>query len=301
MAVMRALLGSLLAFQVAVRAEESVALEQKWGWSDLDSLKDQVKESVDANSGSLDDVKDMVKKRAGSLTDGIAGYKQAAKEYADALQDSSFAKAVAATGICERLPKAEERSAPEIEEEAPESMGELSEDPGEDPEACEAAADQVTAEQIKSQLKEGETGGVVDKFMKLVVQRSSASLCEGKSGVGDWLKENSGLRKTDPEKYKEELKKQLQGKVGPVLSTYTSKLCPGSEEQEEQRLFALGSGPVATAVKRKGAAVAGLLAIVAVASLSLSTMVVRRATRGEGAQELQQLMSDDAVESGLEL
>jgi len=289
MAVVRSLIVSgFLALQASVLAEGSSLsggqppLEQKWdwSWSDLADLKQQVKDGM--------------KEQTEQLTESIDDYKQSAKDYAEALKDSTFKQALKSAGICQFAKKAEVESAPVIEQEIPEPLAKTEQDPVETPEACEAVADKVTAEEIKSQLKSGETGEVVDKFMKLVVQQSSGALCEGENGIKGWLQENAGLKESDPDQYKQELKKQLKGKVGPILGDYTSKLCPA----EEERLFELGSGPLAV-LKGKARGAGGLLALLSVAMFGLGALALRRRACRARREELQRLAPGDGDIEGI--
>mmetsp|Transcript_15040 Transcript_15040/g.45014 ORF Transcript_15040/g.45014 Transcript_15040/m.45014 type:complete len:298 (+) Transcript_15040:81-974(+) len=295
---MRTLSATLLALQAVPLAGasswdvEQLPLSQKWSWSDLDSLKEQVKDGISQHRQRW--------------TEGIEDYKQSVKDYGEALRDNAFKRAVQATGICDRLPRAQEESAGEIEEQLPEDMTEMEEDAGENSQACEAVADEVTAEELQSRLEEGQTGDILNRFMKLITDRSSAALCEGQTGVKDWLDENSGLKDTDPEKYKEELRKQLRGRMNPILQRYSSQFCEDEEEggdEEEgadaQRLFVTGSRPLVAAGGRGLGVAVPAMALFGVALLGLGAFAVRRSTRRPQAQELEPLAPEEVPEGGV--
>lgn len=296
---MRSLSAALLVFQAALLAgaspgeAEQLLVNQKWSWSDLDALKEQVKQGIHEQSNRL--------------TEGIKSYRESAEDYAKALRDDAFRAAVQASGVCNHLPALEEESGPEIEEEVAEDLGDMEQDPSEDEKACEAVADDVTAQELASRLQQGETSGVVDRFMTLITDRSSAALCQGENGIKDWLRENASLRDTDPEKYKEQLKERLRGRMGPVLQRYSDMLCKDDDEEEDddddeddtERLFAVGARPLASVRGLGLGKAAPAAAVFGLALLGLGVVAVRRSTRGPQPQELEPLALEEVSEGGL--
>jgi len=261
------------------QAQLKSQMQQKWGWSDLEDLQKQVKDGVNEHTHGW--------------TDGIASYRESVNQYTDALKDASFTKAVQALGVCKYLPKAEEQSSDDIEEVLPSELSGVEETEADDGNACEAVADQVTAEELKGQLEQGNLGGeIMDKFMKLIVQRSSAALCEGENGIKSWMDKNAHLKTTDPEEYKEQLKKQLKGRLNPVMSEYTSQFCPESES-EGTRLFSQGR---LAAIGLGGQGSMVLIAVCAVMMASIAGLMIRRMAYQPRAQDLEACAEEQVLE-----
>lgn len=267
--MVRRVAGLLLLAAGTFASDSPVAdIQQKfnWPWNDTPSWKDLV---------------DKAKEKKNSVMSGIDDYKKSAKDYANAAKDNAFKKAVAATGICEVLPQAESDSSSDIEDQL---ATDLSEEKGGgtsvDSKECEATADAAAAENLDETLKK-DYGAIADKLMKILISRTSGSLCEGDQGVREWLKKNSGLRDTDPQKYKEELKKKLKGKVGKTLGKYTKVFCPA----EESRLFTIRDGPLFSSAT--GAGVGSLMVLVVLGSLAVgfAVVAVRRVARQPTPQE----------------
>lgn len=267
--MVRRVAGLLLLAAGTFASDSPVAdIQQKfnWPWNDTPSWKDLV---------------DKAKEKKNTVMSGIDDYKKSAKDYANAAKDNAFKKAVAATGICEVLPQAESDSSSDIEDQL---ATDLSEEKGGgtsvDSKECEATADAAAAENLDETLKK-DYGAIADKLMKILISRTSGSLCEGDQGVREWLKKNSGLRDTDPQKYKEELKKKLKGKVGKTLGKYTKVFCPA----EESRLFTIRDGPLFSSAT--GAGVGSLMVLVVLGSLAVgfAVVAVRRVARQPTPQE----------------
>jgi len=266
--MVRRVAGLLLLAAGTFASDSPVAdIQQKfnWPWNDTPSWKDLV---------------DKAKEKKNSVMSGIDDYKKSAKDYANAAKDNAFKKAVAATGICEVLPQAESDSSSDIEDQLATDLSEEKGGPSVDSEECEATADAAAAENLDENLKK-DYGAIADKLMKILISRTSGSLCEGDKGVRDWLEKNSGLRDTDPQKYKEELKKKLKGKVGATLGKYTKVFCPA----EESRLFTIRDGPLFSSAA--GAGIGSLMVLVVLGSLAVgfAVVAVRRVARQPTPQE----------------
>jgi len=279
----RAILLCLLAASTGLSAAGTTApgspsVEQKFGWGDLDALRAQVEQGVNKATNDLSNV--------------VASYKDTAKEYAEALKDKAFMKAAQATGICEKLLPAEEKSAPEIEEEMPEVLADSKSTSPENVE-CEAVATEVSGEEVKQQLEGGMTGDAAQKMVGLITSRSSAALCEGKNGIIGWIKENKALKDADPSKYKEQLQKQLNDEVGPTLKRFTKNICSPNELRRFSADTLVNLEPMAS-----GRTSTVLLMAFALAFAGLGALAARRATRQAGALDLEPSAPEVLLEGG---